>query len=414
MKRFLYCHSPNPIWKLGEACLTLTPKVSVPKSQDLFLDLSATEKYFGGEALLLEKADGLFSTFGLSHTRRLVVADRAEWVRAFASDKDLILPRGKSQEALYRLPLSRLTECGDPMTLDAELGERLDLIAFMYRVGLRSIREFAALGSGAIGRRFGKKGAVLQEWATGKRELCLPPFTPVLPLLETLDAEDLSSLDALLFVMQEGLLRLEARLRGRAHIAKQMRLTFSLESRQILIRELTLSDSLGEAQSWLRLLHDFLGSLHWDSPLKTLDIEITASAPKTSCQLSLFDNSESRFQEIAEYVSRLKARWGDEAAGFPKFQNSHLPEKSWALVFPPEPPGSRLPYFPDRPLFLFNPPREISPSKTWRITLCERLSLEGWADPAERTYYTLQPSEGERLWIFWDEIKKRWFLHGSY
>jgi protein ImuB len=412
MKRFLYFQSPFPLSSLSEACLSLTPKVTFYPPHQIFLEISATQRLFGGEGNLLFAAEELVATF--IKEVWWVLTDRPEWAPALATEPEVLLPPGKSQERLGQLPLDRLEYCGDPALSPEERKERRALISFMKKVGLQRISDFTRLSPAALNRRFGKKGAELQSWALGKRELPLPIFFPSEPLKEILETEDIYNLESLLFLLRQGLIRLEARLEGRARMAKQIRLTFILESRQCKTETLTLSEPLLEAQSILKLLREKLNSLQWDSPLQRLEIEITDTLPWTPGQLSLWDKSENRFTELAQYVARLKARFGESQVGVAELQESYVPERSWKNVWPPKKIDLLPPPLPQRPLFLFNPPKACEPPKHYQLIPSENLATEWWDTGAYRRYFIAHTPQGERLWLYLDCQKGSWFIHGTF
>lgn len=418
MSRILYLQSSLPFLPFAEACLALTPKISVlsqPGNFEIFLDIEPTGKVFGGEGRLLFHAEELAREFSWQGVR--VLTDRPEWARAHALSARkniLFLPPTKSQNALWQAPIGHLAACGDPQTIEDEKKERTDLVLFLRKVGMQSIGDFTRLPAPAIGARFGEIGVQLHEWACGKRTLCLPIFAPEEPIAETIDAEDVDSLDRLLHLAHEALLRFESRLRGRAIGAKQLLMRFRLQSQRTIERLLHLNEPLQEAQALLKLLCDFLRSAHWDAPLRTLSLSVPQTAPILSGQLNLFDEGENRFADLAQYIGRLRARYGTQAVGVADLRPSYIPERSWALVWPPEQTTPCLDRKEHRPLFLFSPPRPCSAPRQWRLTPTENLAAEWWEDGGSRQYFIAENTQGERLWVYRDREKDVWFLHGTF
>jgi len=383
------------------------------KTGEIFLDLAPTLKLFGGETALLITVEELVDAFELDAYQ--VLTDRPEWARALALKRYVEIPPGQSQARLLELPLERLMGCGDPNEAEDSLHCRHELIRFMQRVGLKRIGDFASLSQSAVGRRFGQKGVQLLEWTLGKRELCLPLFSPEESIVETIPTNEIVSLDALLFLLRQLLVRVEARLVGRAQAARQLSLTFYLASGQRKTERFTFSEPLREAQSLLRLLREFLNhsTPPWDSPLESLILTVSDTSPFTAGQLSLFDEGENRYANLAEYIARLRARYGEEQVGFPRLRESYLPERSWENLWQPSPstPDSPL---PERPLFLFSPARPCTPLPQWQLTPSENLAVEWWEEGGNRRYYTADTPDGKRLWIYWDGQRNAWFLHGTF
>ena len=201
--RILYLHSSKPLLAFADACLALTPKVFLFKDKAIYLDIEVTKKYFGGEAKILEKFHSLRTEFG--QEMKAVLTDRPEWAKVFAADSDLFIPEGQSYSTLLKLPVDSLIHFGDPGCLEEEKLTRMPLIAFMKRVGLQTIADFANLNPTAIGRRFGKPGILLHQWVTGTRELCLTPFIPEPSIVEFTDTEDIGSVEALLLEIEKNI-----------------------------------------------------------------------------------------------------------------------------------------------------------------------------------------------------------------
>ena len=411
--RTLYIHSPQPLFAFAESCFALTPKVSLIGAHDLYLEIDSTKKALGGEPRLLLKAEQLADQF-LSDRRRMVLVDRPEWAQAFLQDQtDLVLPIGKSAASFAKLSLDRLVWVGDPSTLEADFPAREKLVLFMKKVGLRTIADFLALAASAVHRRFGKEGEVLQDWAAGKRQLCLPPFTPEQPIAEKIDADDLFNLEALLFALRQVLIRVQARLEGRARAAKKIQLTFNLESHDPVIKILELTAPEQSAQVLLRVLREFLNGFHWESPLVRLELTVTDMVSHLPGQLSLLDDSENKFYDLAQYVGRLRARLGEEQVGFASLKPSYLPERSYALCWPPTPAPEKREGFPRRPLFLYTTPKPFQPSARWELTLTENLNVEWWEPGGTRQYFIARNGE-QCLWVYRDSMKGTWFTHGSF
>src|SRR4051812_3186019 len=95
--RILYFQIPSENSKaFSEACLGLTPKVYSPTPEEVFLDISVTEKLFGGEARLLSLVENLQSSFGFKDETYRVLTDRPEWAKAFMVSPQVNVPPGES------------------------------------------------------------------------------------------------------------------------------------------------------------------------------------------------------------------------------------------------------------------------------------------------------------------------------
>lgn len=406
--RILFFPTTTPTFT--ESVLSLTPKVSLIKNS-LYLDIEPTIKLFKGEENLFLKAMQLSETFSLNS--HFVMTDRPEWAQALNTRPEVFFLPGKSTSPLLNLDISRLEFIGDPQKLEEEKKERTDLIRFMKRVGLKTITDFTHLSATAIGRRFGKMGVILLDWVLGNRELILPTFVPEGLIQERIETEELTSLESLLHELPPVLKRVESRLIGRAQMVKSLELNFHLESRNKLQKQYSLSDPTQSSEILLKLLRELLSDLNWDSPLQSLEVSITDTVPYTPGQLSLFETGESLFSDLSQYLTRLRAKFGDTQVGFPLLKESYLPEKSWAPTWPPQEKESSH-STPHRPLFLFTPPKLCHPLNSWKLIASENLMTEWWSSHGIRKYFIAIPPQGSRLWLYWDLEEKAWYAHGTF
>lgn len=382
------------------------------------MDIAPTEKLLGGETRILEKLRELTATFGL--ITKMVACDRPEWARALSvlTTSENIVPPGKSQARLLDLAIDHLVHCGDPMAIEEELKERGQLVAFMKRVGLQKISDFTRLNATAVGRRFGRLGIRLKQWVMGERELHLPLFVPSENLLEKLDTDDIYTLDSLFEGLKEVFTKMEARLLGRQQSARGLKFTFHLESGS-LIKWLKFSEPLRDAPRMEKLSREFLRNVTWDTPLQRLELEMTELEAFISGQLSLFNKVENKFSDLNLYVQRVQSRLGTESAGFADLKESYLPERSWEIVADnqkikePSPSARIFPWM--RPPILYHPPRPFSPRKDFKLIPSENLTAEWWSEGGHhRKYFIARSSQGEKLWVFWDNDRHTWFLHGTF
>lgn len=397
---------------LAESCFTLTPKVSLCSPFELYLEVACTSNVFGGEEGLLQKAETLFETFNCGPYRK-VLTDRPEWAKALAQETDVLLPPGKSAEFFRWLNIEKLSLVGDPFSNEDEVKEKTRLVSFMKKVGIRTCGDFLNLPVSSVHQRFGKLGETLHDWASGRRQLCLPIFQSEEPLCEHLDADELHSFDALLFSLRQTLIRLQIRLQGRARAGKKIRLTFNFESHPAVTKMLDLNEGTQEAQVLLRVLKEFLAGFKWESPLVRLEMEMLDLIPHQAGQLSLLDDSENRFADLAQYVARLRARFGEDHAGFATLQNSHLPEHTSKLKWPPSPDPNPREDFPLRPLFLYSEPKPFSPTSQWDLIHSENLHVEWWNAGGQREYFIAR-NQTQCLWVYRDSVTRNWFIHGNF
>ncbi len=376
------------------------------------MDIGITERAWKGESRQALALQTLFERFEIRP--QVVVCDKAAWAPAFAIGGQNHLPPGESRARLSLLPVERLAVLGDPKKADEEAGERRHLTSFMRRVGMQTIGDFLKLRPEAIVRRFGKMGSSLLDWATGEKDISIPTFFAEEPLTDTFDTDEITGLDQLLCIAELRWRRFEARLEGRKLLAQEIKTYFEFDGAAPLSRSLKLAEPMRDTVAFVRLLKDFFDGMTWESPLIRFSLQVPRTTPAREGQLSLFDDALTQFADLGGYVSRLRARYGEGAVGFTYLKNSHLPELSFEVSWPPAMPTLPKGHFPDRPLFIFDPPRPYFPSRNGTLKPTETLACEWWNQHGDRRYFIHQTPEGGRLWVYWDDSLQQWFLHGTF
>lgn len=410
--RTLYLHSAEPLAAFAESCFMLTPKVSLCGTSHLYLDISPTLKHFGSEERLLQKFEDLAGLFGIRSKQR-VLTDRPEWAQALLGPHENLLAPGESESALKLLSVDRLLSLGDPFTLEEERAARSSLTLFLKKVGIYSIGDFLALPIETIHHRFGRMGEVLYAWGKGSRSLCLPFFYSEEPLYEKIETDETGSLEALLFLLKQTLSRMEARLQARSLAARSLHFVFHFESDPTVTKIFSLTEPVREAQTLHRLLRDYLAHFRWESPLTQVELSLRETVPHLPGQLSLLENSENQFHDLAFFVSRLRNQLGEKNVGFAALQQSHLPESSYAFTWPPARQEEKRDSFPKRPLFIFTPPKPFQPTPEWKLSLTEKLAVEWWEPGGSRDYFKAERGS-ESLWVYRETPQGNWFIHGTF
>ncbi len=410
--KYLYLNLNEHRLDFAESCLALTPKVSLV-GRHLYLEITATEKYFGGWEGWLARFESIRQAFEGEVTMSGVVVDRPEWGPALSPGQGriLFLPEGMSREALLQKNVIALLGVGDPAKLSEEEKDRRKLTDFLKRLGLYRIADFEALSPESVRRRFGSIALRLHDWVKGDRPLPLPPFCPATKLSEKVDAEEAPHQEGLVYLMGATLNRMEARLLGRSVLAKKITFTFRLEN-GTKRKDLELHEPSRNSKQLLKLFSGWLEGLTWDSPLQRVDVEISDTVAEGQRQLHLFDDEESRHQDLLQYLERLRNRLGDERAGFVRLKESYFPEKAWEIVPTPVQPPKPREFYPERPLYLFAPkPFGFAPER-WKLVPTESLATHWWNHESPRQYYVAYGPLKEKLWIY--KTQGSFFLHGEF
>jgi len=409
-QKILYFQNAIPTVSLAESFISLTPKVSVV-GQDIYLDITSTEHLFGGESIVLKKAEEILSVF--NSCSDYVVTEKAGWAKALCLKQRNIFSPGESQKLLLSLPVDALIDCGNPVQILKETKERQELVRFLRKVGIHFCSDFFNLPITSIVRQFGKLGKTLFHCLKGDFDDSLPLFTPEEIVSFSINTDTLCSLEAVLYELEPVFLAFEARLRGRGILAQSLKIQFHLENKSTSTQTIRFSHFTRSPEAIRIVVKEALSQITLSSPLSGITLEVAESSPETVVQLSLLDSTQDRIHDLSGFVQKMRNRLGEQKVGFAELLPHYLPEQSWTRVYPPVPEALS---YPDhaRPLFVFHQPHPFSPLPHWKLTELERLTLDWWNSGISRHYYLAENSEGAKLWVFWEPLSQKWFCHGSF
>jgi protein ImuB len=265
-------------------------------------------------------------------------------------------------------------------------------------------------------------------------------------------------MDTLLFCVKTLSDRIFARLRGRALRLSACEITVELENHKQVSISLTLPVPQSASSGLLPILRDRLNyefsesqKKRLDSPISTLFLRATETAPASFSQKHFFSPEEQQSEAWESFLGRVLPRLGEENVFFARPVQKHRPESSWRkitreLLFQElttkhadRSPSDVL--FPERPTLLLKEPVPLSwerdlircegLQKHWQVlktSFAERLSGEWWEEAGgfAREYYQIiahelsprrsisSSSESPiRLWIYFTPQNQA-FLHGYF
>jgi protein ImuB len=131
-------------------------------------------------------------------------------------------------------------------------------------------------------------------------------------------------------------------------------------------------------------------------------------------QLLLTDRPARDLAAAESALARLRTEFGDHAVVRARLRERHLPEHRFvwepvARVVPAQPiPSGHMRTLVRR---LYQPSAfSLQPSAFAGGPF--RLSGGWWRRPVERDYYFVETRHGEVLWVFYDRVRRRWFVQG--
>ncbi|MEX1365362.1 MAG: DNA polymerase Y family protein [Nannocystaceae bacterium] len=322
----------------------------------------------------------------------------------------------------------------DALTLPAKVRAGLD------RLEVRTLGQLLALPAADLRARFGEAAAHLHACASDGWAP-LRPRELVEPVLATKQVEPPDDdRMRLVFLVKSMLhdLMLELADRGQAMTVLHLRLrldhaephSLSLEPARPTLDEPMVID----------LVRLRLDAATLAAPVEEIELELSGveAAPG---QLALFRTQSRRDLDAASRaLARLRAWLGPEAVTRGQLRSAHLPEARFGWepiasvslprpqvvgsaiepgqqVRPPEPTALVRRLLP-RPQRLPAPPRHEP--EAWLGARGPVRSMQGpyrisggwWVRTVERDYYFAQTQRGEILWVFYDRVRRGWYLQG--
>ncbi|MSP92528.1 MAG: DNA polymerase Y family protein [Myxococcales bacterium] len=355
--------------------------------------------------------------------------------------------RTRAQEAAWRdaVPLAVL---GAGLGLDADSRDAL------HALGVATVGGLLQLPVEGLRERFGERAWQLHRALRGEAE---PPLRPVVPVESPRAGCDLDPPDdnaeCLLFAVRGLLHPLLAVVAVRREAVRSLVLRLHLEAPKRPPRPLdaaapapapnpVVSERLQPADPTLQeaLLVDLarirLSTLQL--PARAERVELEADTVRASAaQLKLWQLAGQRDPEAATAaLARLRAAYGEDAVVHGQLRAAHLPEVQfrWLPLVAMPPPALAVAMAPatdvprlvrrllPRPVAL--PARPKHEPDGWLLTDWRqgsvvrmwgpfRVSGGWWVREVRRDYYYVETERGDLLFVYWDDVRRTWFLHGE-
>jgi protein ImuB len=451
---------------LAEWCQLFSPEVAleeVDQPESLFLDVTGTGSFFGGEQALAKQATDEFARHG--YWAKATIADTvgAAWAMAcygsvpidsgtdaaddgtggmpgalrghvFGQDGTasgpIVLPAGGQREALGPLPIEAL---------------RLSpaVVQMLHRLDVRRVEQLLALPRAALPSRFGKEVLHRIDQALGHvAELLIPeplpepvevswPFEPATDDWQVIEAVCERLLERIMEQLRprcRGIRRLECSLRV---AAGKVPLTVGL---------LQPSASVPHLMGLVRLHCE---RLQVGGEVSDLVVRAADVVPLEFAQAQLFEDEagEDRWRSFPGLIERLSNRLGEKAVLRPRLLPDAQPEYAYRFepwlgqnvsARPPNPDSPaeerlpRPPWLKCQPVAVpvVSPVPDGPPSQFVWQEQChviarswgpERIETGWWrGQDVRRDYYLVESTAGQRFWLFRTVRDGDWFLHGTF
>jgi protein ImuB len=410
-----------------------SPVVSVHAPSAIFLDVTGSERLFGGMDRLIESVAIAMTRLGLAHGIAIAPNPSAAWaVACFSGDAPRVVSSEALKRALDPLPIGVLR-------LDAELLEAL------HDLGVETIGQLTQLPRHALPSRFGSLLLKRLDQVFGQLADPLLPLAHQVRIGARLEFEGVvDSLDSIWMALKHLIAQVMPELIRRGCGARTLLMQCITPRGEEIQKTISLSRPTCDPVSLFNLLRCAQESMQTEAGFVEMRLSVPVFERVSDEQLHLLNQEQHATQnELADLIQRLRIKLGEDAVLTPRLVECHVPERACemmkmehqqsagTLVMPEE----RRPV-PSRPLRLFTNPTEIrcmvSPSGEHGGTLLsfsyahaahavaclagpERIAGMWWEGRTKtRDYYDVEDQSGRRFWIFRVVETRKWYLHGLF
>ncbi len=310
-----------------------------------------------------------------------------------------------------------------------------DLSSTLRKLGIQTVGDFLQLPTSEIRQRLGEQAYRLQRMASGEFFSPLKPQTTEPKPVQRISFDEAVTDNSQLIFAIKGLLhQLIERLTSQQEAISRLHLQLQFASATLGNTEKTIqpAEATLEATTLLDLIHISLNT--WRLPVGIVAIALYADTSKaTREQLTLLPSSNRRNLDAAAHAfARLRTEFGDDCVVRAGLHQAHLPEGQFAWS-PIDKIGKAHPHNrSNRPLIrrirnraspLPSRPRNEHEDH-WLAGNREYGAVQQYLGPyivsggwwhsnVHREYYFVETCRGRILWIYYDRMRRRWFLHGE-
>lgn len=321
--------------------------------------------------------------------------------------------------AMRQVPLDRLTM--KPESRDT-----------LRKLGVRTLGHFIDLPPEGISRRFDPETYRLHQLASGTLSFPLQPHRPATPVRQSLVLDHAETDRGRLLARIEQLLTtLLEMLAQRTHVLTHLHLQLHFEQGEPINETLQPAEATLDAVQLLQLLRLRLESIQFPDGVVEVRLRATGKAMPQE-QLTLFARRPRRDRAAAERaLARIRADLGDRAVVQVRLQEGHLPEARfrWEPMTTLSEPAPRNVHGKTLVRRIYQHPQPLPPRGRrepdgWMLRGLEHgpvirtrgpyiLSGGWWNRTLHREYHFVETQKGELLWIYYDRIRRRWYLQGT-
>ena len=412
--------------RIAEWFIRFTPVAAIDFPDGIILDATGCTHLWGGDEQYLNDITTRLKAKG--YQARAAIADTvgSAWGVARFEKHSLIVPQGKSTEALLSLP-------PESLRLEPAALERLQ------KLGLRQIGDFISMPRSAIRRRFGSHIIMRLNQALGLEEEFIKPQQPVVLYNERLPCiEPIVTATCIEIALQRLLEALCDKFQKEQKGLRQACLKCYRVDGKIEQIQIATNSPSHNVMHLFKLFEIRISSITPDLGIELFVLEAPVVEAHNAVQQQLWGTTCGiNNSHLSELIDRIAGKFGPEAIRRYLPDEHYWPERSvkqatslheqktaeWKLDKPR--PMQLLPYpekidvtapVPDYPPMNFRYKGKLHKIET--ADGPERIEQEWWLQEGQhRDYYVVEDEAGCRYWLFrlghYDETYQ-WFIHGFF
>ena len=409
-----------------------SPRVEDTALDHIVMDVSGLDRLLGNLLQVAEQITQRIDKLGLQTNVAIAPSPDASIYAAHGFPGITVIPAGTETKHLGKLPVENLFP-------------PLEMLETLYRWGVRSFEQLAALPEVALSERLGQEGLHLQRLARGTFVRTLVPADAPLTFQESMELEyPIDLLEPLAFVLARLLEHICARLESRSLATNALHLQLHLEEAEhgtssIFERDLQLPVPMLNPKLFLQLLHLDLKAHPPSAPITKVRLRADPVRPRYA-QSGLFMPIAPEAEQLELTLARAKGVLGEEHVGSTKVLDTHRPDSFRMERFEATPSAMKeqtlnrsARHIATR---IFRPPLSVAvqvnnscpirltrsaPHQPGDVLACSgpwRTSGEWWSEQAwqyEEWDVAVREKEAVTLYrIYRDLANGRWFLAASY
>jgi protein ImuB len=404
--------------------MQFSPIVAVELPDALFLDVTGSERLFGGWERLISKIFEAVKSKAIMATTSMAPTPGAAWALAFSGRNRCIFEKDPLNAILSPLPVEAL---------------RIDpsMAAMLHNLGIDVCGQLLQLPRESLPCRFGDSLLKRLDQALG---LVAEPLLPVklfVPITATMEFEvEIESLEIIRLALKKLLdEQIVPALVGRGCGAKQIEIIFLPPRSSPVVKSLQLSRPSQNTKSLFQLVELASESAFSDEGFIAVKIVAKALERLSDEQIHLMEQEEYVAElELGSLIERLRVMSGAGILAKPRLIESHIPEHAYELVSPETNSSTTITTIIGRPPRLLRPPTEIGvmvapttegPPLSFNMSGYvhsvmysvgpERISGRWWSGHNKtRDYFEIEDEVGQRFWVFRVLETAKWYLHGLF